>query len=39
MVEEGWVGSLGLYIKWINKVLLRSTENYIHDPVINHNRK
>ena len=28
-----------LYIEWINKVLLSSTGNYIHYPVINHNRK
>ena len=29
-----------LYIEWINnKVLLYSTENYIQDPMINHNGK
>ena len=28
-----------LYIEWINKVLLSSTENYIQYPVINHNGK
>ena len=28
-----------LYIEWINKVLLYSTENYIQYPVIKHNRK
>ena len=28
-----------LYINWINKVLLHSTENSIQYPMINHNRK
>ena len=28
-----------LYIEWINKVLLYSTENYIQYPMINHNGK
>ena len=28
-----------LYIEWMNKVLLYSIGNYIHYPVINHNRK
>ena len=28
-----------LYTEWINKVLLYSTGNYIHYPVINHNGK
>ena len=42
---EGKDGEFGisrcklLYIGWINKVLLYSTENYIQYPVINHNRK
>ena len=44
---EGRTGSLGLaeanflglYIGQINKVLLYSTENYIHYLVINHNGK
>ena len=28
-----------LYLKWINKVLLYSTECYIQYPMINHNGK
>ena len=28
-----------LYVEWINKVPLYSTENYIQYPVINHNGK
>ena len=28
-----------LYTEWINKVLLYSTENYIQNPMINHNGK
>ena len=28
-----------LYMEWINKVLLYSTENYIQYPLINHNGK
>ena len=28
-----------LYINWINKILLYSTENYIQYPMINHNGK
>ena len=42
---EGWIGSLGinrckqLYIKWINKALLYSTENCTQYLVINHNEK
>ena len=40
---EGLIGSLGFEdanYKWVNnKALLFSTENYIHYPVINHNRK
>ena len=28
-----------LYIEWVNKVLLYSTENYIQYPMINHNGK
>ena len=41
---RAWEGCSGrfsrcklLYIEWINKVLLYSTENYIQYPMINHN--
>ena len=27
-----------LYVKWINSVLLHSTENYIQYPIINHKK-
>ena len=42
-VGDGWTGSWGLaaanYTGWINSKVLYSTENYIQQPVINHNRK
>ena len=40
-VRDGWTGSWGLvdanYTGWINSKVLYSTENYIQQPVINHN--
>ena len=29
----------GLYMEWINKVILYSTENYVQYPMMNHNGK
>ena len=39
-IREGQIGSLRLYVGWINnKVLLCITGNHIQYPMINHNGK